>query len=50
MYYSKKLKKIKKVTLFSRKMDFQGIYKVLIVERIQDNKNNIYRNLSFVKK
>ena len=54
MYYSKKLKKIKKIRhcFFSRKNGFsKGIYKSLNCGKgSRDNKNNIYRNLSFVAK
>ena len=54
MYYSKKLKKIKKVRhcFFSRKNGFsKGIYKSLNCGKgSRDNKNNIHRNLSFVAK
>ena len=54
MYYSKKLKKIKKVShcFFSRKNGFsKGIYESLNCGRgSKDNKKNIQKNLKFVAK
>ena len=54
MFYSKKLKKIKKINhcFFSRKNGFsKGIYKSLNCGRgSKDNKNNIIKNLNFVSK
>ena len=54
MFYSKKLKKIKKVKhcFFSRKNGFsKGIYKSLNCGRgSKDNKKNIQKNLNFVAK
>ena len=54
MFYSKKLKKLKKVRhcFFSRKKGFsKGIYKGLNCGRgSKDNKKNIQKNLKFVAK
>ena len=54
MFYSKKLKKLKKLKhcFFSRKKGFsKGIYKSLNCGKgSKDNKNNINKNLSFVAK
>ena len=54
MFYSKKLKKIKKIKhcFFSRKNGFsKGIYKSLNCGRgSKDNRNNINKNLNFVAK
>jgi YfiH family protein len=54
MFYSKKLKKIKKINhcFFSRKNGFsKGIYKSLNCGKgSMDNKNNINKNLNFVSK
>ena len=54
MFYSKKLKKLKKLKhcFFSRKKGFSnGIYKSLNCGKgSKDNKNNINKNLSFVAK
>ena len=54
MFYSKKLKKLKKLKhcFFSRKKGFsKGIYKSLNCGKgSKDNKNNIKKNLSFVAK
>ena len=54
MFYSKKLKKLKKLKhcFFSRKKGFsKGIYKSLNCGRgSKDNKKDINRNLSFVAK
>ena len=54
MFYSKKLKKIKKVShcFFSRKNGFsKGIYEGLNCGRgSKDNKKNIQKNLKFVAK
>ena len=54
MFYSKKLKKIKKINhcFFSRKNGFsKGIYNSLNCGRgSKDNKNHVYKNLNFVAK
>ncbi len=54
MFYSKKLKKFKKINhcFFSRKNGFSnGVYKSLNCGRgSRDNKKNVYKNLNFVAK
>ena len=54
MFYSKKLKKLKRVNhcFFSRKKGFsKGIYKGLNCGRgSRDNKKNVHKNLRFVAK
>jgi len=54
MFYSKKLKKLKRVNhcFFSRRKGFsKGIYKGLNCGRgSRDNKKNVHKNLKFVAK
>ena len=54
MFYSKKLKKIKKIKhcFFSKKNGFsKGVYKSLNCGRgSKDNKQNIFNNLNYVAK